>query len=52
MADFCKQFNEKSDAIFKKDTPLGVRLHAFSGASNRFCTTAIPTRVHLIPKNT
>jgi large subunit ribosomal protein L11 len=42
MADFCKQFNEKSDMIYKKDTPLGVRLHAFSGASNRFCSSAFP----------
>jgi large subunit ribosomal protein L11 len=36
MADFCKQFNEKSDAVYKKDVPLGVRLHANSDRSFTF----------------
>lgn len=33
MAEFCKQFNEKSEAIYKKNVPLSVRLHAMSDRS-------------------
>ena len=36
MADFCKQFNEKTDAVWKKDVPLRVRLHAMSDRSFTF----------------
>lgn len=33
MAEFCKQFNEKTEPIYKKDIPLSVRLHALSDRS-------------------
>lgn len=36
MADFCKQFNEKTDGTYKKDVPLGVRLHANADRSFTF----------------
>lgn len=36
MAEFCKQFNEKSDTMYKRDVPLAVRLHALSDRSFKF----------------
>ena len=36
MAEFCKQFNEKSDTAWKRDVPLRVRLHAMSDRSFSF----------------
>ena len=36
MADFCKQFNEKTENVYKKDVPLGVRLHAMSDRTFTF----------------
>jgi len=36
MADFCKQFNEKTDPVWKRDVPLRVRLHAMSDRSFTF----------------
>lgn len=36
MAEFCKQFNERSDALYKRDVPVAVRLHAMSDRSFKF----------------
>ena len=36
MAEFCKQFNERTDPVWKRDTPLRVRLHAMSDRSFSF----------------
>ena len=36
MAEFCKQFNEKTDPVWKRDVPLRVRLHAMSDRSFTF----------------
>ena len=36
MIDFCKQFNEKTDGVYKRDIPLSVRLHAMSDRSFTF----------------
>jgi len=36
MAEFCKQFNDKSDAMYKKNVPVTVRLHAMSDRSFKF----------------
>ena len=36
MAQFCKEFNEKSDALYKSNVPLAVRLHAMSDRSFKF----------------
>jgi len=36
MAEFCKQFNEATDAVWKKEVPLRVRLHAMSDRSFTF----------------
>jgi large subunit ribosomal protein L11 len=36
MAEFCKQFNDKSQTIYKKEVPLSVRLHALSDRSFKF----------------
>lgn len=43
MADFCKQFNEKTEPIYHKDIPLGVRLSAFSDRSFTFDVRSPPT---------
>mmetsp|Transcript_15913 Transcript_15913/g.20788 ORF Transcript_15913/g.20788 Transcript_15913/m.20788 type:complete len:148 (-) Transcript_15913:140-583(-) len=43
MSEFCKQFNEKSQSIFKKDVPLSVRLHAMSDRSFSFDLKTPPT---------
>jgi large subunit ribosomal protein L11 len=36
MADFTRQFNEKSEPLYKKDIMLGVHLHAMSDRSFKF----------------
>lgn len=36
MADFCKQFNERTEATYNKDVPLNVRLHALSDRTFKF----------------
>ena len=36
MAQFCKEFNEKTESIYKKDTPLTVLLSAMSDRSFTF----------------
>lgn len=36
MAEFCKQFNDRSEKIYKKDIPLSVNLHAMSDRSFTF----------------
>lgn len=39
MAMFCKEFNEKSADVYKKDIPINVELSAERniGANNSFC---------------
>jgi large subunit ribosomal protein L11 len=49
MAEFCKQFNEKSEKIYKKDVPLRVRLHANSDRSFTF-DIRTPATSYLIKK--
>lgn len=36
MAQFCKEFNEKSEAVYKPEVPLTVRLHAMSDRTFKF----------------
>lgn len=36
MAQFCKDFNEKSEAMYEKDTPLRVNLRALSDRTYTF----------------
>ena len=43
MAQFCKEFNEKSDALYEKNTPLGVQLSAMSDRSYTFEIRSPPT---------
>lgn len=43
MAEFCKQFNEKSQALYEKDTLLAVRLTAMSDRSFTFDIRSPPT---------
>jgi large subunit ribosomal protein L11 len=43
MAEFCKQFNAKSEQTYKKDVPLRVRLHANSDRSFTFDIRTPPT---------
>jgi len=43
MAEFCKQFNEKTENMYEKGTPLGVRLSAFSDRSFKFDVRSPPT---------
>ena len=42
MAEFCKQFNEKTK-IYEKDTPIPVDLSAFSNRSFTFKVKTPPT---------
>ena len=42
MADFCKQFNEKTK-LFEKETPIPVDLSAFSNRSFTFSVKTPPT---------
>jgi large subunit ribosomal protein L11 len=43
MAEFCKQFNERSVTMYKNDVPLSVRLHAMSDRSFTFDLRTPPT---------
>jgi len=43
MAEFCKQFNERSEQMYKKDTPLSVELNAMSDRSFTFDIRSPPT---------
>jgi len=43
MAEFCKQFNEKTADKYEKDVPLGVRLSAMSDRSFKFQIKTPPT---------
>jgi large subunit ribosomal protein L11 len=43
MAQFCKDFNEKSGEIYEKDTPLRVELRAMSDRSYTFAIRSPPT---------
>ena len=36
MAEFCKQFNERTEPLYERDVPLSVRLHAMSDRSFTF----------------
>jgi large subunit ribosomal protein L11 len=49
MADFCKQFNEKTATVYEKDVPLPVRLKAFSDRSFTFEIRS-PTTSYLIKR--
>lgn len=49
MAEFCKQFNEKSEQIYKRDVPLSVRLHAMSDRSFKFDLRSPPV-TYLVKK--
>lgn len=49
MADFCKQFNERTDATYVRDVPLNVRLHAMSDRSFSF-DVRTPSTAWLIRK--
>ncbi|KAL3771198.1 hypothetical protein ACHAW5_008906 [Stephanodiscus triporus] len=43
MAEFCKQFNERSEPMYEKGVPLGVRLSAYSDRSFKFDIRSPPT---------
>lgn len=43
MAQFCKDFNDKSGDIYEKDTPLRVELRAMSDRSYTFSIRSPPT---------
>ena len=43
MAEFCKQFNERTVNLYEKDVPLGVRLAAMSDRSFTFQVRSPPT---------
>lgn len=44
MAEFCKQFNEKTENMgYEKDIPLGVQLSAMSDRSFTFAVRSPPT---------
>ena len=43
MAQFCKEFNEKSESIYERDTPLRVELRAMSDRSFTFSIRSPPT---------
>lgn len=43
MAQFCKDFNEKSEALYEKETPLRVELRAMSDRSYDFSIRSPPT---------
>ena len=36
MADFCRQYNEKTEGVYEKDVPLPVQLSAFSDRTFSF----------------
>ena len=43
MVEFCKQFNERTDPIYERDTPLQVSLSAMSDRSFKFSVKSPPT---------
>ena len=43
MAEFCKQFNEASENLYEKGTPVGVKLSAFSDRTFKFDVRSPPT---------
>jgi large subunit ribosomal protein L11 len=43
MAQFCKDFNEKSETMYEKETPLRVNLRAMSDRSYTFDIRSPPT---------
>ena len=43
MAEFCKQFNDKSEQLYEKDTPVSVRLSAMSDRTFSFNIRSPPT---------
>jgi large subunit ribosomal protein L11 len=43
MAEFCKQFNDVTENMYEKGTPIGVRLSAFSDRSFKFDVRSPPT---------
>lgn len=43
MAMFCKDFNEKSEGLYERDTPLRVELRAMSDRSYEFDIRSPPT---------
>ena len=49
MAEFCKQFNDRSQQIYEKDIPLSVRLTALSDRTFTFDIRSPPTS-YLIKK--
>mmetsp|Transcript_41585 Transcript_41585/g.71200 ORF Transcript_41585/g.71200 Transcript_41585/m.71200 type:complete len:158 (-) Transcript_41585:84-557(-) len=49
MAEFCKQFNEKTESMYEKGVPLGVLLSAFTDRSFKFEVRSPPTS-YLIKK--
>lgn len=43
MAEFCKQFNEKTEDVYVKETPMRVHLSAFSDRTFTFKVRSPPT---------
>mmetsp|Transcript_24709 Transcript_24709/g.69364 ORF Transcript_24709/g.69364 Transcript_24709/m.69364 type:complete len:154 (-) Transcript_24709:222-683(-) len=43
MAQFCKDFNEKSEGLFERDTPVTVHLNALSDRTYTFDIRSPPT---------
>ena len=43
MAEFCKQFNERTEPIYERETPLSVSLSAMSDRSFTFNVKSPPT---------
>jgi large subunit ribosomal protein L11 len=49
MAEFCKQFNEATESVYEKETPLQVQLAALSDRSFNFKVRSPPT-AYLVKK--
>lgn len=43
MADFCKQFNERTESMYTKDNPMTVHLHAMNDRTFTFDVMSPPT---------
>ena len=43
MAEFCKQFNDRTESMYEKDVPLTVKLAALSDRSFTFAVHSPPT---------
>jgi large subunit ribosomal protein L11 len=43
MAEFCKQFNEVTEPVYEKETPLSVTLAAMADRSFKFIVKSPPT---------